>query len=77
MARDKIHNIVVAALTKEGWEITHDPLYITFDVNERGFEVDLGAEKLIGAEKDNVRIAVEVKSFTKSISNEFHTVLGY
>ena len=76
MARDKIHYIVVAALIKDEWEITHDPLYISFDENEHDFEIDLGAEKLIGAEKDNIKIAVEVKSFTKSVSHEFHGVLG-
>lgn len=76
MARDRIHYIVTAALVKDGWDITHDPLYITYDVEERDFEIDLGAEKLIGAEKNNRAIAVEIKSFTKSISNEFHTALG-
>lgn len=76
MAKDRIHYIVVAALIKDGWDITHDPLYVSFDANERDFEVDLGAEKLIGAEKENMKIAIEVKSFTKSISNEFHGLLG-
>ncbi|MDJ0555447.1 MAG: element excision factor XisH family protein [Microcoleaceae cyanobacterium MO_207.B10] len=39
--------------------------------------VDLGAEKLVGAEKDGKKIAVEVKSFIqKLITYEFHTPLS-
>lgn len=37
----------------------------------------MGAEKIIGAEKENEKIAVEVKSFLKpSFANEFHSILG-
>ena len=39
--------------------------------------VDLGAEKLIAAQKDQQKIAVEIKSFLRvSITSEFHTALG-
>ena len=39
--------------------------------------IDLGAEKLITAEKDNQKIAVEVKSFIGlSAISEFHTAIG-
>ena len=40
--------------------------------------VDLGAEKLIAAMKDNQKIAVEIKSFLENSSaiSEFHTALG-
>lgn len=76
MARDKIHYIVIAALIKDGWDITHDPLRISFDINEKDFEIDVGAEKLIGAEKENLQIAVEIKSFLASITNDFHGMLG-
>jgi hypothetical protein len=39
--------------------------------------VDLGAEKMIAAQKDNRRIAVEIKSFLgASLISEFHTALG-
>lgn len=41
------------------------------------WQIDLGAKKIIGAEKDNQKIAVEVKTFLKaSFSNEFHSVVG-
>lgn len=39
--------------------------------------VDLGAEKIIAAQKGNAKIAVEIKSFlAASIISEFHTALG-
>lgn len=42
-----------------------------------GFYIDLGAEKLIAAEKGNEKIAVEVKSFIgASETTEFSTALG-
>jgi XisH protein len=61
MARDKIHTPVKEALIQDGWVITDDPLYIK--VGNLTVFVDLGAERVIGAEKDGERIAVEVKTF--------------
>lgn len=41
------------------------------------WQIDLAAEKLIAATKENTEIAVEIKTFLKaSFSNEFHAVLG-
>lgn len=41
------------------------------------YQIDLGAEKIIGAERENEKIAVEVKTLTKpSLTNEFHSILG-
>jgi Holliday junction resolvase-like predicted endonuclease len=61
MAKDRFHTIVRLALEKAGWVITHDPYEIR--VGEVDFEIDLAAEMLLAAEKDNQRIAVEIKSF--------------
>ena len=61
MAKDIYHNTVRTALEKDGWTITADPL--TLSVGKRSTYIDLGAEKLFGAEKDGQYIAVEVKSF--------------
>ena len=74
-AKDKYHNQVRLALEKEGWTITHDPYFLKLEgVN---YPVDLGAEKMIAAEKENQKILVEIKSFAvESIPNEFHTALG-
>ena len=60
-ARDKIHPQVVNALVKDGWTITHDPLTVRW--KERQLQVDLGAERLLAAEKGAEKIAVEIKSF--------------
>ncbi len=75
-AKDRFHNAVKRGLEKSGWVITHDPLRLEFAENER-VEIDLGAEKLLAAEKSGNKIAVEVKSFlSASALSDFHTALG-
>jgi hypothetical protein len=75
MVKDKYHDIVKEALIAEGWTITDDPLYIP--TLKRTLRVDLGAERVIGAEKDNQRIAIEIKSFVGfSDIHEFYKALG-
>lgn len=69
--RDIIHNIVKQAITKDGWEVTDDPYVISY--GERFLFVDLGVTELntfeqsqgriIGAERNNNRIAIEIKEF--------------
>jgi hypothetical protein len=61
-ARDRLHDAVRNALVRDGWTITHDPLRLTS--GRRNLYVDLGAERLLGAEKGTLRIAVEVKAFS-------------
>ncbi|MEM7592093.1 MAG: XisH family protein [Cyanobacteria bacterium P01_A01_bin.83] len=74
-AKDIFHDTVRNALIKEGWTITDDPLYL--DYGGVDMYVDLGAEKLIAAEKDQQKIAVEIKSFNRpSLISEFHGALG-
>lgn len=60
-AKDIYHNQVVNALNKDGWKITDDPLRLQYGAKD--FYVDLGAEKLLAAEKNGDKIAVEIKSF--------------
>ncbi|MBH8565015.1 XisH family protein [Nostoc sp. CENA67] len=74
-AKDIFHETVKQALEKEQWLITDDPLRFKFgDVN---FQVDLGAEKLIAAEKAGDKIAVEIKSFLNpSAITDFYSALG-
>lgn len=60
-AKDKVHQQVVNALRKDGWAITHDPFMVRW--KRRKLQVDLGAEKLIAAQKGAEKIAVEIKSF--------------
>lgn len=59
--RDLHHQAVRNALVKDGWTITHDPLTVPFGL--RRVYLDLGAERLLAAERGSERIAVEVKSF--------------
>jgi XisH protein len=60
-AKDLFHDAVKAALVKDGWTVTHDPL--TLKVGKKDLFVDLGAEKLLSAERGAEKIAIEVKSF--------------
>jgi hypothetical protein len=60
-AKDIYHDVVKRALVKDGWKITHDPLMLR--VGAKDMYVDLGAERLVAAEKAGHKIAVEVKSF--------------
>lgn len=73
--RDAIHDIVRNALENDNWTITDDPLTVKVE-GGRGVEIDLGAEKLIAAEKGEVKIAVEIKSFFTALLNTFHQALG-
>ncbi len=74
-AKDIYHDLVRFALEQEGWLITADPL--TFSFGEVNFQVDLGAERIIAAQKDNQKIAVEIKSFLKSSAiTDFYAALG-
>jgi len=74
-ARDLFHNAVCRALNKDGWKITHDPLHIK--LQEIEFFIDLGAERIIAAQKGGQKIAIEIKSFLgHSNISDFHTALG-
>ncbi|MDM8558658.1 XisH family protein [Candidatus Parabeggiatoa sp. HSG14] len=74
-AKDVFHDVVKKALMKQDWIITDDPL--TLRVGGINLYVDLGAEKLITAEKESEKIAIEVKSFIgKTYLAEFHQAVG-
>lgn len=60
-ARDIYHDTVKSALQKDGWTITHDPFPL--QIGKKRLSVDLGAERLISAERETQKIVVEVKSF--------------
>ncbi|MEH2196300.1 MAG: XisH family protein [Nostoc sp.] len=75
-AKDIFHNTVKVALEKDGWKITHDPLFFQLTEQIR-IKIDMGAQKLIAADKDEQKIAIEVKSFIgMSAISEFHTAVG-
>jgi XisH protein len=75
VAKDIYHNTVRVALEKDGWTITDDPL--TLPIGERSVYVDLGAEKLLTAERAGQRIAIEIKSFvSRSPVKDLESALG-
>ena len=77
MAKDVFHDAVKKALQKEGWTVTHDPYSINIPEFRPKQDIDLGAEKMLGAEKGLEKIAVEIKSFIQpSVVYDFHTALG-
>ena len=65
-AKDVYHDVCILALEKDGWKITHDPLTLAYRKTE--VFVDLAAERVVAAEREGERIAVEVKSFLKPSS---------
>jgi len=74
-AKDIFHEAVKQALRKEQWIITDDPLKLEF--GNVKFKIDLGAEKLIAAQKNSEKIAVEIKSFLNpSAITDFYSALG-
>ncbi len=74
-ARDRYHDAAKRALIQDGWTITHDPLQLRW--GKKDMYVDLGAERLLGAEKGSRKIAVEIKSFlSDSEMHDLEVALG-
>jgi hypothetical protein len=77
MAKDIFHDTVKMALEKDGWVITHDPYTINIPDFKPKQDIDLGTEKMLAAEKETQKIAVEIKSFINpSVVYDFHTALS-
>lgn len=75
MAKDIYHDTVKTALEKDGWTITNELFRLT--IGSRSVYIDLGAEKLIAAEKEGRKIAIEIKSFlSPSPVNDLENALG-
>ncbi|MBI5516829.1 MAG: XisH family protein [Deltaproteobacteria bacterium] len=73
--RDLVHGVVRAALERDQWVITHDPLLL--HGGSHNLYVDLGADRVLGAEREAQKIAVEVKSFSgRSEITELERALG-
>ena len=74
-AKDLHHDAVVEALKKDGWKITHNPLRLLWE--QKVMFVDLGAEPIIAAEKEQEKIAVEIKTFVNpNALNDIHPAAG-
>ena len=75
MVKDLFHHAVRCALEKNSWRIIADPL--KFNFGKVRFEVDLAADRLIAADREEEKIAVEVKSFLRaSTITDFYAALG-
>lgn len=76
--RDKYHQSVRNALSKAGWQITHDPL--TFRLEDIRVYIDLAAatvDDTIIAERDTEQIAVEIKVLEPpGVLEQFEQALG-
>lgn len=73
--RDLFHEAVKVALQKDNWVITDDPLKV--EAGGAKFEIDLGAERLLAAERAGEKIAVEIKTFLgDSPITDYHAALG-
>jgi XisH protein len=74
-ARDFYHDVVKSALIADGWTIAHDPFVLKWGTKD--LFVDLGAERLLAADKAGQKIAVEVESFAgASVVTELERALG-
>lgn len=74
-AKDAFHTIVKTALQKDKWQITHDPYPL--QAGSFNLAIDLGAQKVIAAQRGEHKIAVEIKSFLgPSKISEFYGALG-
>ncbi|MEZ4527510.1 MAG: XisH family protein [Desulfobacterales bacterium] len=74
-AKDLIHDSVKNALIKGGWVITDDPYIIQYE--DATVFIDLGAERIIAAKRNDEKIAVEIKSFIgHSVIHDIESALG-
>ncbi|MEM9538841.1 MAG: XisH family protein [Cyanobacteria bacterium P01_E01_bin.42] len=74
-AKDTFHDAVKNGLLREGWTVTHDPLYLKFGT--AGLYIDLAAERILAAQKGQEKIAVEIKTFGgDSLVFDFHLAIG-
>lgn len=76
-AKDIFHDTVKQALVNDDWQVTHEHYWLKLPDSDMHIYIDLAAEPIIAAEKDDQKIAVEIKSFVgNSWMTDFHEALG-
>ena len=74
-AKDRYHEAFVRALEKTDGPSPTDPLAIK--VGDMDLFVDIGAERIVTADKDGERIAVEIKTFSgPSVVQDLKETIG-
>lgn len=74
-AKDLFHEAVKSALQKSGWNVVKDPLKLKWEKVE--LYVDLAADRVLAADREGEKIAVEIKCFLEnSTIYSFHTAVG-
>jgi hypothetical protein len=74
-AKDRFHQAVKTGLQKEKWRIVEDPLNLTWEEVE--LRIDLAADRVVAADREDEKIAVEIKSFLEqSTVYSFHGAVG-
>ena len=73
--KDTYHDIVRIGLEKDGWRVIDDPLRVV--AGGVGLFIDLSAEPIMTFERENKKIAIEIKSFElQSQITSFYEALG-
>ena len=73
--KDTYHDVVRIGLEKDGWRVIDDPLRVV--AGGVGLFIDLSAEPIMTFERDNKKIAIEIKSFElQSQITSFYEALG-
>ena len=73
-ARDLFYESVTTAVDKDGW-FKVAPLTLRYGTTK--LEIDLGAEQVFVAQKNNIQVAIEVQSFAAaSLVYKFYQAIG-
>jgi len=74
-ARDRYHQEFRNALESEGWTVTDDPFHV--GIGSTNVQIDIGAERLVIAEKEAEQVAVEIKTFRHpSLVTDLYDAVG-
>ncbi len=74
-ARDRYHQELKNALEGEGWTVTDDPFYV--GIGSTNVQIDIGAERLVIAEKEAEQVAIEIKTFRHpSLVTDLYDAVG-